>query len=194
MRSPPHDSAAKSGAPARVRLIGAATRLFRSYGAHAVGVEAIIAEADTAKATMYKVFGSKEGLLDVVLEREGAAWRLALRSAWREDGASARTQLTRIFPGLSAALAADAFFLKTLGAFERVDERFGKIARDHRAAMADMVGDIVDAAGARDAPALARQILVLMDGAIVGALQSDDGAAGQAAAEIFDVILPRALG
>ncbi len=59
----------------RERLIDAATRLFCRYGVNSVGVDAIVANAGTAKTTLYKVFGSKDGLVEAVLEREGRAWR-----------------------------------------------------------------------------------------------------------------------
>ena len=54
--------------PARERLIEAASRLFCRYGINAVGVDTVVAEAGTAKATLYKAFGSKEKLVEAVLE------------------------------------------------------------------------------------------------------------------------------
>jgi len=59
----------------RDRLIEAATRLFCRYGVNSVGVDAIVEAAGTAKTTLYKVFGSKDGLVEAVLDREGRTWR-----------------------------------------------------------------------------------------------------------------------
>ena len=60
---------------ARGRLLSAATHLFCKNGINATGIDAIINEAGTAKTTLYKLFGSKNNLVHVVLETEGKQWR-----------------------------------------------------------------------------------------------------------------------
>ena len=67
--------------PARERLLRAAADLFCRRGIHAVGVDAIVEAAGTAKTTLYKLFGSKERLVEAVLEAEGRAWRVRRRAA-----------------------------------------------------------------------------------------------------------------
>jgi AcrR family transcriptional regulator len=57
------------------RLLNTATRLFCLHGINATGIDKILAEAGVAKMTLYNQFGSKEGLVFAVLEREGEAWR-----------------------------------------------------------------------------------------------------------------------
>lgn len=53
---------------ARLRLLAAATRLFCRYGINVIGIDAIVAEANVAKATLYKAYGSKDGLIKSALE------------------------------------------------------------------------------------------------------------------------------
>src|SRR3569833_1796593 len=60
---------------ARGRLLNASTHLFCKNGINATGIDAIIAEAGTAKTTLYKLFGSKTALVHAVLESEGRQWR-----------------------------------------------------------------------------------------------------------------------
>ena len=62
------DNIAHYPGAARERLLLAASDLFCRYGINATGVDAIVAAAGTAKTTLYKAFGSKEGLLRAVLE------------------------------------------------------------------------------------------------------------------------------
>ena len=57
--------------PPRDRLIDSAKKLFCRYGINSVGVDAIIEQAGTAKTTLYKLFGSKDGLVEAVLEQRG---------------------------------------------------------------------------------------------------------------------------
>ena len=59
----------------RERLILAATRLFCAHGIAATGVDAVLREAGVAKMTLYKLFGSKDRLVEAVLDEEGRRWR-----------------------------------------------------------------------------------------------------------------------
>src|SRR6201989_1438563 len=75
---------------ARGRLLNAATHLFCKNGINATGIDAIINEAGTAKTTLYKLFGSKNNLVHVVLETEGKQWRDWFIAAIESDGGSAQ--------------------------------------------------------------------------------------------------------
>ena len=71
----PASPVANDAESAKKRLLDAATQLFCRYGTNATGVDAVIDEARTAKTTLYRIFGSKEGLIEAVLENEGRRWR-----------------------------------------------------------------------------------------------------------------------
>src|SRR5260370_42220187 len=72
-------------ASARERLLAAASDLFYEEGVHTVGVDRIVARAEVAKATLYTLFGSKDGLVRAYLmarhdrTRERMARELAAR-------------------------------------------------------------------------------------------------------------------
>ena len=54
----------KMGAPeasARERLLASADELFYREGVQTVGIDRIISHAGVAKASLYNIFGSKEG-------------------------------------------------------------------------------------------------------------------------------------
>ena len=63
MSTTPAPAAKSRPSPARQRLLDAATDLFYSEGIHAVGVDRIIERAEVTRATMYKQFDGKEGLV-----------------------------------------------------------------------------------------------------------------------------------
>src|SRR5438270_7234988 len=54
-------------ASARKRLLDAANELFYEEGVHTVGVDRVIERAGVAKATLYTVFGNKDGLVRAYL-------------------------------------------------------------------------------------------------------------------------------
>src|SRR6478609_9797335 len=68
-------AAASRPSPARQRLLEAATQLFYNEGIHSVGVDRIIEEAGVTRATMYKQFAGKEGLVLAYLEGEDQGLR-----------------------------------------------------------------------------------------------------------------------
>jgi len=55
---------------ARERLCAAATELFYTEGIHTVGIERVIERAGVAQATLYNVFGSKNGLIKAYLMKK----------------------------------------------------------------------------------------------------------------------------
>ena len=67
--------------PTRTRILDAADRLFGEHGIRAVGVDAIVAAADTAKTTLYAHFGSKDGLVVAYLQRRAAERQVRLERA-----------------------------------------------------------------------------------------------------------------
>ena len=52
-----------SRTPAADRLLSTASELFAKEGIRSVGIDRILAEAGTAKATLYHAYGSKEALV-----------------------------------------------------------------------------------------------------------------------------------
>ncbi|MEO6309643.1 MAG: TetR/AcrR family transcriptional regulator [Leifsonia sp.] len=63
------DSAARPAVHAKVRILATAARLFYSEGIHTVGVDRIISESRVTKATFYKYYRSKDGLIVSYIER-----------------------------------------------------------------------------------------------------------------------------
>ncbi|MBX9760478.1 MAG: TetR/AcrR family transcriptional regulator [Beijerinckiaceae bacterium] len=178
---------------ARDRLLAAASRLFCRYGINAVGVDTVVAEAGTAKATLYKAFGSKEKLVEAVLEREGRLWRDWFLASLDEGQMSPAARLRRIFPLLGEWFAQDRFygcpFINAIGEHDKSEDRLRKIAIAHKKAVLKRVEDLAREAGAADPLKLAHQIGLLIDGAIVVAMITRDPGPARLAGEAFEPLL-----
>lgn len=174
-------------APARERLIEAASRLFCRYGINAVGVDTVVAEAGTAKATLYKAFGSKEKLVEAVLEREGRQWRDWFLAGLDAGEGGAVERLRRIFPLLGDWFAQDRFygcpFINAIGEHDKAEDRLRAITIAHKKAVLGRIESLAMEAGAHDPNRLAHQLGLLIDGAIVVAMISRDPGAARLAAE-----------
>src|ERR1035438_1843037 len=82
----------------RERVGRAAYELFSKDGVRAVGVDAIIAHAGTAKMTLYRNFPSKDDLIIDFLQRRERLWtREWLEAESQRRGVTPRQQLLAIF-------------------------------------------------------------------------------------------------
>lgn len=95
-------------APAKQRILEAATRLFSTEGIRSVGVDRLIDESSVTKATFYKHFGSKERLITDYLSATSHAV-VAELDARIAAAPSARMALDAIADGVRDSLHRDGF-------------------------------------------------------------------------------------
>jgi AcrR family transcriptional regulator len=159
---------------ARTRLLDAATELFCRYGINATGVDAVIDQAKTAKTTLYRIFGSKEGLIEAVLESEGQRWRDWFIGGIEAGNAAPRTKLLRIFPLLKEWFSEERFygcpFINAIGEHDKADERLRAITIKHKSLVLARIERLAAEADLPNPAALAHQIGLLIDGAIIAAM------------------------
>ena len=181
----------------RDRLIRAATRLFCAQGIAATGVDAVLREASVAKMTLYKLFGSKDRLVEAVLEQEGRLWREWFLSALVAGKAPAREKLDRIFPLLEDWFAREEFygcpFINAVGEHDKNDPRIRDLAIQHKLQVLDAIATLAREAGAEDSEAIAHQIGFLIDGAIVTAMVTRNPAVARLAAQACGALLDASL-
>lgn len=72
-------------------LLQTALELFAARSYEAVGVQEVVSRAGVTKPTLYHYFGSKEGLLEALLEAEFAPWLRTLRAASAYSGDLVKT-------------------------------------------------------------------------------------------------------
>lgn len=171
---PPGDQRTTAEQSPRDRLLAAATTLFCQRGINAVGVDAIVEQAGTAKTTLYKLFGSKEQLVEEVLAQEGATWRDWFMSATTKAGGTSRERLLAIFPVLAVWFRQKRFygcpFINAVAEHDKTSDRLRKLAMQHKLQVLDYVRGLATDAGASDPERLTHEIALLMDGAIVAAM------------------------
>lgn len=94
----------------RAALISTATRLFSTHGYDAVGVQDIVEAVGVTKPSLYHHFGSKHGLLEVLLEERHAALMTRLGPAAVYEHDLTRTLLALLSAYLAFAAEDPAFF------------------------------------------------------------------------------------
>jgi AcrR family transcriptional regulator len=183
---------------ARERLLAAAEALIYAGGIHATGVDAIVKQSGTARKSFYTHFGSKDALVAAALERRDERWMNGFIAGTLQRGKTARKHLLGMFDVLREWFASDDFhgcaFLNAAGEIASAEDPIRIVAREHKERLLTFVRDRCDAYAAesgmngRRAARLARQWLILLDGAIAVALVSGEADAAldaRAAAEVL---------
>jgi len=189
-----------SGEPAvRDRLLDAAEALIYSGGIHATGVDAIVKRSGAARKSFYSHFESKEALVVAALERRDERWMRGFVAATLARGKSPRAHLLGMFDVLRDWFAQPDFhgcaFLNASGEIADADDPVRVVARTHKARLLAFVRERFDAyaddAGIerRGLARIARQWLVLIDGAIGVALVSGDATAARDARATAELLL-----
>lgn len=163
----------------------AAYELFSREGVRAVGVDAIIARAGTAKMTLYRNFTSKDDLILDFLRRREQLWtREWLEAESQRRGASPREQLLAIFDVFSEWFRTPDFegcsFITTLIEINDRDHPVHQAAVVHLANIRSYIETLAAEIGVRDVDSFARKWHILMKGSILAAHEGDTAAADRA--------------
>jgi AcrR family transcriptional regulator len=179
---------------ARERLVRAAYELFRRHGLNTVGVDRIVAEADVAKTTLYRHFSSKDELAVSVLELHEQVWTKDWLERTVRERKTAGAGLLAIFDAFDEWFRRDDFrgclfanaLLETRDPGSPVQTAAATGLRNIRA----LISSLAEDAGVRDPDLVARQLQMLLLGAIVHAVEGQLDAARQAR-EVARVLLER---
>jgi AcrR family transcriptional regulator len=184
----------------RERILDAATRLFADEGINATSVDRVIAEADVAPMTVYRKFGGKDGLVAATVERWSVRWLAWLRDESWTDADDPGARLEGLWDALEKWFADEGFrgsYVDNVATELRAKPGHpAQVAiAAHRAALRELLGDIVATAGVASPEGAALQLQVLIDGATaVAVLDRQPGAAASARAMAAAVLAgPRAL-
>jgi AcrR family transcriptional regulator len=156
---------------ARQRLLNAAGELFYENGINTVGIDRIIEHAGVAKASLYDCFGSKEELVRAYLQERGESRRARI-NARLAHLADPIDQILAIFD-LLGELASQpgyrgcAFARATADA--SASDKVKSAVSESRAFILEKFTDLCRSAGASDPVVLAKQLVLLYDGAATSA-------------------------
>lgn len=165
----------------RDHILKVAGELFYSRGIRAVGIDEIIAEADIAKATLYRHFSGKEDIIVSYLETRKARLENSLMKTLARKGATGRTKVLSVFDDLMKTLKTPGFrgcaFLMAV-AEHAESARIRKTARSYKLFLRDQLRALLDGE-VPESDDLADQLLLVYEGAIATAVlrpESNPGA------------------
>lgn len=170
--------------PVRERILETACELFYREGIQNVGIDRIIAESGVAKMSLYNHFKSKDALIEAFLRQRDQQWREWFVTHVEERSADPKQRLLVLFDVLQEWFESPNFrgcaFINATVELANPHHPGCQAALDHQLAVYQYIFDLVKAEGLEPAEPFARQLLLLVQGAIVIAMMQDRP---QAAAE-----------
>lgn len=175
----------------RERLLAAAQELFYSQGP-AVGVEALLKEANVARRSLYEHFGGKDGLIAAVLRRASDE-----DLAWYEDALAGATEprdrLLGLFDRLDELVSNQDFrgcryFATDLSFADPGHPAHAETATFRRRLRALLVREL-EALGHRHPDRAAEQLHLLIEGTLVMGATQDSQHPARAARDLAAVVL-----
>jgi len=157
----------------RERILSTATELFYRSGVHAVGVDLVVAESGIAKTSLYRHFGSKDGLVAAFLEGEDADFWLqwdALADRHRDDP---RSELAAYIDWMETRLRRPNYRgCPQLNVAAEIPDRrhpARRVAEAHKEKMRERFSSLAKRLGLRRPNHVGAQLALAFDGAFISA-------------------------
>ncbi|MEU5564988.1 TetR/AcrR family transcriptional regulator [Micromonospora musae] len=157
---------------ARLRLLGAASRIFYAEGIHSVGVDRIVAEASVTRATFYRHFPGKEDLVLAYLRGADQAIRGQVEEAVTAvtAGLPASDALRAIAASIAEGIRSSGFrgcaFLNAVAEYPDPDHPVHQAVLAHRQWFLDTVTTLMARIEQTSAESAAQHFVMLRDGAM----------------------------
>lgn len=166
-------------APARLRIIETAMRLFYAHGTRAVGIDRIIGESGVAKMSFYHHFPSKADLVAAFLEERHVRWMAWFAARLEARRAKRGGHLAAVADVLREWFATPDFhgcaFINILAETDRSSRRERDIARRHKEELQALLVEQARKDGAARPAEAGRRALIVVEGAIVRAEMTGEG-------------------
>ncbi|MBV1921429.1 MAG: TetR family transcriptional regulator [Pseudomonadales bacterium] len=182
----------------REQIISEALRLFYQNGFNATGVDKIITEAGVSKKTLYNHFRSKDELVLATLRKRDELFRNNLMRETERLASTPRERLLAIFDVVGAWFQEKGFsgcmFINAAAEFPDTADPCRILSAEHKRLVCDYIRDLAEQAGANNPNELAKQLNLLIEGAIVCTYVGADDSSADRAKEMAKVFLHNALG
>lgn len=180
----------------RATILEAATRVLYERGLDGIGVAELCARIGVSKETLYRHFGTKDGLVEAMLRARSERVTHWLARAAAAAGDDPRAQLAAVFDALQEWYDDPVFRGCAMlnAAAQHHVEAVRAITTRHLDRYLELFTGIAERAGASHPHLLGRQLLMLVEGATVVATHQDGTSAGEHAREAALTLLSAASG
>ncbi|MFW0757838.1 TetR/AcrR family transcriptional regulator [Pseudomonas sp. H11T01] len=165
-------------------ILDVTEKLIYKSGIAATGMELLVKTAGVSRKSIYRYFANKDELTVAALQRRDLRWMHWLRTEV-DKAPTPEARLLNLFTVLKGWFASEDFrgcaFINTSGETGDPQNPVRRVAKEHKQKLLDYVSELCKEHGVHDPEALAKQLLILIDGAITVALVMGDQSAADTA-------------
>ena len=181
----------------RDHLVDTAVALFNREGYHATGIDRILSQAGVAKMTLYKHFRSKNDLILAALRLREDRWLDWFARRVERQATTPAGRLMAVFDALDTWFQRDDFFgcmfIKAAAEYPDLDDPIHTAAAEHHRKVLAYLRELAQAAGAKRPAKLAREMMLLVEGAIAVTQVNGPVGAARQAAKIAEVLIAQEI-
>ncbi|MGH8415672.1 MAG: TetR/AcrR family transcriptional regulator [Pseudomonas sp.] len=179
----------------REKILATAEQLIYRNGIHATGMDLLVRTSGVARKSIYRHFATKDEVAAAALNARDVRWMQWFRSeSDRADSAQAR--ILNMFAVLKGWFESEGFcgcaFINTAGEIGDPNDPIRLIARLHKQKLFDYTLELTEQLNIEQPSALAKQLLILMEGAITTARVMGDYSAADSARDVAQLLLKQA--
>ncbi|BBR57642.1 MULTISPECIES: TetR/AcrR family transcriptional regulator [Enterobacteriaceae] len=178
----------------REKILATAEQLIYQNGIHATGMDLLVKTSGVARKSIYRYFANKEDVASAALNARDERWMQWFRTE-SDKGETPRDRILNMFTVLKSWFESEGFrgcaFINTAGEVGDPDDPVRQIAKMHKQKLLDYTIALCEQLHAEHPVVLARQLLMLIEGAITMTYVMGDRNAADDARNVANVLLER---
>ena len=179
----------------RDKILKTAEELIYQNGIHAMGMDLLVKTSGVARKSIYRHFANKEDVASAALTERDERWMQWFRTE-SDKGETPQERILNMFNVLKSWFVSDGFrgcaFINTAGEVGDPEDPVRQIAKMHKQKLLDYALELAEQLNVEHPEDLARQLLILLEGAITMSYVMGDRGAADNAQDIAKLMLERA--
>lgn len=179
----------------REKILSTAEQLIYQNGIHATGMDLLVKTSGVARKSIYRYFATKDDVAAAALNERDERWMHWFRTE-SDKGDTPSDRILNMFTVLRGWFESDGFrgcaFINTAGEVGDPNDPVRQIAKRHKQQLLEYTLELTEQLNIEQPAALARQLLILMEGAITMSYVMGDSSAADSAKDVAKILLEQA--
>ena len=177
------------------KILRTAEQLIYQNGIHAMGMDLLVRTSGVARKSIYRYYATKDEVALHALSARDIRWMAWFRSE-ADKAPTAEARILAMFGVLKCWFESEGFrgcaFINTAGEIGDPADPLRQLAKAHKQKLFDYVLELCQQSGVEQPQVLAKQLLILIDGAITLARVMADYSAADSAREMAELLFKSA--
>lgn len=178
------------------KILQTAEQLIYTNGIHAMGMDLLVRTSGVARKSIYRYYATKEDVAVNALSARDVRWMNWFRTE-TDKATNPEARILEMFTVLKGWFESEGFrgcaFINTAGEIGDAEDPIRQLAKIHKQKLFDYTLELSLQLNIEQPEALAKQLLILIDGAITLALVMGDHSAADSARDMAQLLMKSAL-